>query len=144
VAKKPKILLIADDEAEVLDGLRIIFSRFVDEVRTAADGLEALAIVNAVDVTSVISDIRMPKLDGVGLIRELRERGVAVPVIFYTGHGHEELLRDVVKYGAFDFVDKPDLAGLEEVVHRALALAARGTDDAADLAAILEALQETK
>ncbi len=143
---KIQTLLIVDDEPEIIEGLKIIFSGLVGQVYTAANGLEALAVIDAQpEISCIISDIKMPKLDGVGMIREIHNRNLPIPVIFYTGHGNEELMREVAKYGAFDFVDKPDLPGLQEVVRRGLAagFSKENLEDAeADLNQMLEKLKD--
>ncbi len=118
---KIQTLLIVDDEPDLLEGLKIIFSRVVTTVYTAENGLEGLAAIKAhPNISCIISDIKMPKLDGVGMIREIHNKNLNIPVIFYTGHGNEDLMREVAKYGAYDFVDKPDLRGLQEAVRSCL------------------------
>ena len=54
-----------------------------------------------------ICDIKMPVLNGIETIKKVRLSGNEVPFIFYTGHGDETQLIEVVKYGVFDFINKP-------------------------------------
>ncbi len=142
---KNQTLLIVDDEPDILEGLKTIFSGLVTTVYTAENGLEGLAVIDAHPISCIISDIKMPKLDGVGMIREIHNRNLSIPVIFYTGHGNEDLMREVAKYGAFDFVDKPDVRGLQEVVRRGLAAGVAQenlNEDEADLSQMLDKLKD--
>ena len=64
----------------------------------------------------------MPNMNGVEVLKKVREDFPDLPFIFYTGHGSRDLMREAIKYGAFDFLDKPCLEGLEEIASRGLAL----------------------
>jgi two-component system response regulator AtoC len=118
----PGTLLIVDDEPLILRNLKITLDDCASKIFTAQNGLEALDVLKDKTIHCVICDINMPKLNGVELIKRLRSKNNDVPVIFYTGHGNRELMIEVAKYGAFDFLDKPNLDGLEEVVKRGLQL----------------------
>lgn len=113
-------LLIVDDEPLIVKNLKITLEEYAETVFTASNGLEALDILRTNSIHCVICDINMPKMTGVEVIRNLRNENNDVPVIFYTGHGNQELMREAAKYGAFDFLDKPNLDGLEEVVKKGL------------------------
>ncbi len=115
-------LLIVDDEPLLLKSLKMSLEDAADAIYTATNGIEGLAVLEKENVQCVICDINMPKMNGVEMIKEIRHRNSNVPFIFYTGHGNRELMMEVSKYGAFDFLDKPNLEGLEEVVVRGLAL----------------------
>lgn len=109
-------LLIVDDEHSIVENLQINLEDAADKIFTASDGLEALQILAKEKIHCVICDIRMPHMNGVELLQEIRKRGLEVPFIFYTGHGNIELMKEAANYGAFDFLDKPFLDGLLEVV----------------------------
>lgn len=113
-------LLIVDDELLIRKNLKITLEEYAHTIYTASDGPEALEIIKKHEVHCVICDINMPKMSGVEVIRILRSENNNVPVIFYTGHGNPELMREAALYGAFDFLDKPNLDGLEEVVKNGL------------------------
>jgi two-component system nitrogen regulation response regulator NtrX len=113
-------LLIVDDEPLILKWLRSNLEEDAGKVLTATNGLEAMAILEAEDVHCVICDINMPKLNGLDVIKRLRGFNKTLPFIFFTGHGSQDLMLEAAKYGAFDFLDKPNLDGLEEVVLRGL------------------------
>lgn len=109
-------LLIVDDEPMLLKNLKAILEEYADTVFTATNGLEAIEVLKDNKIHCIICDINMPKMNGVEVIKKVRDEKNNVPFIFYTGHGNRELMMEAAKYGAFDFLDKPQLEGLEEVV----------------------------
>ena len=113
-------LLIVDDEAIILKTLKYNLSEYADAIYTAENGIEAIKRLAEYEIHCVICDINMPKMNGVEVIKDIRKNGNDVPFIFYTGHGNHELMMEAAKYGAFDFLDKPNLDGLEEVISRGL------------------------
>lgn len=102
--------------------MKILLEDTADEIFTAENGKSGLAILKAHQVDCVVSDINMPVMNGVELLRHVREFDKSLPFIFYTGHGNRELMLEAAKLGAFDFLDKPFLDGLEDVVKRALGM----------------------
>lgn len=114
-------LLLVDDEELILEKSKILLEDLADEIYTAIDGTLALKLLECNEIHCVVCDINMPGLNGIDVIKEVRKRNIDIPFIFYTGHGSTQLMREAIKYGAFDFLDKPSLDGLEEVVQRALA-----------------------
>lgn len=109
-------LLIIDDEPFILKTLKFSLSDYADNIFTANNGKEALELIAANEIHCVVCDINMPVMNGVEVITKLREEKNDVPFIFYTGHGNNELMMEAVKFGAFDFLNKPQLEGIEEVV----------------------------
>jgi YesN/AraC family two-component response regulator len=109
-------LLIVDDEVLIVENLQLTLKESADQIFMAYNGLEALEVWEKEEVHCIICDIKMPKMTGVDLIKEIRARGSDVPFIFYTGHGNELLMKEAAKYGAFDFLDKPNLNGLIDVI----------------------------
>ena len=99
---------LIDDDAAVLDALRYYLAR--QSIRTstfqaARDFLEALDRHEQFDC--VVSDVRMPGMSGLDLMKYLNERGYAGPVILITGHGDVDMAVGAIKNGAFDFIEKP-------------------------------------
>jgi FixJ family two-component response regulator len=99
---------LIDDDAAVLDALRYYLAR--QSIRTstfqaAKEFLEALDHHEQFDC--VVSDVRMPGMSGLGLMKHLNERGYAGPVILITGHGDVDMAVGAIKNGAFDFIEKP-------------------------------------
>jgi DNA-binding NarL/FixJ family response regulator len=101
-------LALADDQALVLKGLSALLAEFAD-LEIALESLDAKLLLDALEkrpVDVIVSDIRMPGLDGIGLIRALRERGDATPVILLTTFDDSELLLRAVEAGAQGFLLK--------------------------------------
>ncbi|MBT4761317.1 MAG: response regulator [Bdellovibrionaceae bacterium] len=100
-------ILLVDDEPDILEILTGYVEEFADEVITASNGQEALALVEKQEVTVIITDISMPKMNGLDLLKTLKERGVMAPVIIVTGFGDKDAISKAWKLGAYDFLDKP-------------------------------------
>jgi FixJ family two-component response regulator len=100
-------------------------------VRSASNGNAALAVLAEVDAAVVLTDIRMPELDGVELMRELKQRDSAIEVILITGHATVETAAEAVRLGAFDYLTKPfdDLSVIGERVSAALDRVAERLDE---------------
>jgi two-component system, NtrC family, response regulator AtoC len=123
-------ILIADDEANIRRVLEAILKRDGYEVITAANGLEALAGMNR-DVHTVITDLKMPGLDGMGLLKRLSSDYPEVPVVMITAHGSVENAVEAVKLGAFDYIEKPfDQEQIRQIVAKALKTHALSRRDA--------------
>jgi len=119
-------ILVVDDEESMREFLRIMLEKEGHVVATAEDGEAGLhqAMDRAADL--VISDIRMPRLDGVGLLTRLREHGLETPVILVTAYASRDAAIQAMKEGAFDYITKPfKIDEIRLVIHRALAEAER-------------------
>jgi two-component system response regulator AtoC len=115
-----KRILIADDEINIRRVLEAILRRDGYEVVTAANGEEALAGMSR-GIHTVITDLKMPGLDGMGLLRRLSVDFPDVPVVMITAHGSVENAVEAVKLGAFDYVEKPfDQEQIRQIVAKAL------------------------
>jgi two-component system response regulator PilR (NtrC family) len=119
-------ILVVDDEAGLRDLLRILLEKEGYEVLTAGDGATGLALAMNRAPSLVISDIKMPGLDGVGLLAGLREHGFTMPVIMITAYADSESAIQAMKQGAFDYLTKPfKMDEIKLVVRRALEEAAQ-------------------
>jgi len=102
-------LLIADDEAIIRQGLLSI--KWVDigvyVVAAVDNGLEAIEILQSEIVNVVLTDIRMPGLDGIGLARFIFEQGLCAEVILLSGYSDFEYARSGIKYNVLDYILKP-------------------------------------
>jgi DNA-binding NtrC family response regulator len=117
---KPKVLVV-DDKASMRDMLSMALSAKGMEVQQAPDGQKALEMATATDYDAIISDLKMPKLDGLGLLRALGDKGEPPPFIMITAHGSVRDAVEAMSLGAADFIEKPfDLAELEFKVERAI------------------------
>jgi DNA-binding NtrC family response regulator len=102
----PTVLIVDDEKnirATLARGLRLEGYR----AEEAADGVDALAALESGGIDVVLADMQMPRLDGLGLLEAMRDRGIAVPTIVLTAHGSIERAVRAVKLGAFDFIEKP-------------------------------------
>jgi len=105
-SEKPIVHVIDDDEA-VRDVLAFQLGSAGIEVRTYGSAAAFLKIVPTVQAGCIITDVRMPDLSGIDLLRRLRELQVAVPVIVITAHGDIPLAVEAMRIGAVDFLEKP-------------------------------------
>ena len=128
------IALIDDDHA-VLDSLRLYFAR--QKVETSCfDNAEAFlaAVRQSESFDCVVSDVRMPGVSGLDLVRQLNARGFARPIILITGHGDIDMAVSAIKLGAFDFIEKPfDENRLLTAIRQAVERSRQQTNDAAEL-----------
>ena len=101
-----KRVLVADDEMNMRRVLEAILRREGYEVVTAANGADAFAAMSR-NIHTVITDLKMPGLDGMGLLRKLQTDYPEVPVVMITAHGSVENAVEAVKLEAFDYLEKP-------------------------------------
>src|SRR5216110_2169586 len=100
-------ILVVDDEAPVREVLTEYFATEGYAVEAATSGLEALSAVRGGRADLVLLDVRMPGLDGVQVLRRIRELDDSVPVIMVTANEDVGLAKETLKLGAFDYVAKP-------------------------------------
>ena len=104
--RKTKVLIV-DDEPAIREVLEMILQEWGYEVRLASDGAEAKDTVEGYEPDIVISDVVMPQLSGLDLLRALKAGNPARPVILVTAHASIDLAVESMKQGAQDFVTKP-------------------------------------
>jgi two-component system response regulator (stage 0 sporulation protein F) len=118
-------ILVVDDEAPVREVLAEYFATEGYAVESAGSGLEALTVIRGGRADLVLLDVRMPGLDGVQVLRRIRELNEHVPVIMVTANEDVGLAKETLKLGAFDYVAKPfDFDYLDRAVHKMLTAAA--------------------
>ncbi|MEM9456143.1 MAG: sigma-54 dependent transcriptional regulator [Myxococcota bacterium] len=121
---RPRILLV-DDEVNIRRVLGALLKQAGFEVHAEPDGEAALGRVSSAPsgtFDAVISDIRMPRMDGMALLRALTEEDPGLPVIMLTAHGSVDLAVEALKAGAFDFLEKPfEQEQVKSVLTKALA-----------------------
>jgi len=103
----PLSLLLVDDEEGIRTVLALLLTDMGCAVRTAASGAEALAMVRADPPSVVLTDVRMPGMDGIDLLRAVKAEFPGVEVLVLTGHGDMELAVSSLRFGAGDFLTKP-------------------------------------
>ncbi len=104
--KSAKILVV-EDESNERSGLAELLRAWGYEAETAADGAEALEKVSAFNPAVILSDLRMPRLTGMDLLRQLRDAQSGAAFIILTGQGTVEEAVEATKLGAFNFLEKP-------------------------------------
>jgi DNA-binding NtrC family response regulator len=100
-------ILIADDEKQITTGLSAILADEGYEVDVADDGQRALDRLSADSYAVVLADLKMPKIDGIALLKEMRARGLPTEFIMITGQGSTELAIEAIRHGAADYIEKP-------------------------------------
>jgi len=118
----PIHIALIDDDPAVLDSLQLYFGRQQIKTtcfETAEAFTAALELPGRFDC--IVSDVRMPGVSGIDLVRQLNARGLRTPIILITGHGDIDMAVSAIKAGAFDFIEKPFdetrlLASIQEAV----------------------------
>jgi two-component system nitrogen regulation response regulator NtrX len=100
-------VLVVDDEAAIRDSLRMILEYEGYRVEEASSGREALARASDRPWNAMFLDVKMPEMDGLEVLKALRERGVDLPVVVISGHGDVATAVEATRRGAFDFLEKP-------------------------------------
>src|SRR5947209_18105518 len=114
-------VLVVDDDASTREVFAELLQRWGYDVEQTGDGHDALKITAERHPDVIISDLVMPKLDGLALVRALREEHPDTPVLIITGKGTIDAAVEAVREGVFDFVEKPlDPARLKVILQRAL------------------------
>src|ERR1700675_4691915 len=115
-------ILVADDDPSALEGLRLLLSAWGYEVETASNGRAALDKASVVRPEAVITDLRMPIMDGLQLLGALRHAEPSLPVIVITGLGDTVSFHRAAEQGAYAYLRKPvDAVKLKSVLVSALA-----------------------
>ncbi len=116
-----KQILVVDDEPNLRRVLRAQLERDGYDVHTAEDGEQALALLHEHHIDLVITDLRMPKLDGMELLRRITALEDAMPVVMITAHGTVDTAVEALKMGAFDYITKPfDQEDVRTIVRKAV------------------------
>ena len=114
-------ILIIDDEKAICNTLKEILVYEKYEVEIANDGAEGIRKVESGNFDLVLSDIKMPKMDGIEVLLRLQELNPDLPVVMISGHGTIDTAVDALKKGAYDYISKPpDLNRLLVTVRNAL------------------------
>lgn len=117
----PQRILVVDDDADHLSVVSSILEESGYQVERAADAEQALSRVHAFDPALVLTDLRLPGMDGVELLERVREGMEEVEVIVMTGHEDMTSAIRAMRAGAFDYVVKPiEVESLQELVSRCL------------------------
>lgn len=119
-SKKEKIF-IADDEEYIVDGLVALLDEMGFHVDTAGDGAEAMQILKSTAYALVLADLKMPGLDGLQLLAEIKKHELLTEVIIITGKGSIDTAVKAMKNGAYDYLTKPvEPERLRSIIPKAL------------------------
>lgn len=146
---KPRHILVVDDEKNQRDILQLILIGERDEagnplydVKAASSAQEALRLFKQSRFDLVLTDLKMHGMDGIGLLNELTQIDSSVPVILMTAHGSIDSVKEALRGGAFDYLQKPlDRASLLEVVSNAVA-SMRAVDE--EIIGVSDAMERVK
>src|SRR5580698_5914030 len=126
-----KQVLIVDDEPNLRKILSAQLSRDGYDVLTAEDGEQGLAQLREHHIDLIITDLKMPRVDGMTLLKRALEEEPEIPVVMITAHGTIDTAVEALKRGAFDFVTKPfDKDEVRQIVGKALKTRELGGADA--------------
>src|SRR5664279_4322052 len=101
------VVHLIDDDDGVRQAVAFLLTTSGFAVRVYESAAAFLEALPTVQPGCIVTDVRMPEMDGLELQRQLKQRGVALPVIVVTGHGDVPLAVEAMKAGAIDFIEKP-------------------------------------
>ena len=115
---KPLILAV-DDEENIRNLITYTFEEHNLEVMTAENGKAAITILENNPIDVIITDLLMPTMTGLALIREMKKRKSAIPIIIITAYGNTEMVKEIIAEGVFRLIEKPlDFDILVPIVQR--------------------------
>ncbi|RMF85603.1 MAG: response regulator [Nitrospinota bacterium] len=134
-------ILVVDDEPEIREILKEMLTTMGYEVAEAADGQAAFALTREGNFDLILTDLQMPRMSGLELVRRVKERFPLLPVVAITGVPSLDVAVEVMKQGASDFITKPfHFAHMEHVLARLI----RERDLLLENKALSEALEQQK
>jgi two-component system, LuxR family, response regulator FixJ len=107
VTSSNSLVHVIDDDDAVRDSVAFLLRSARIDVRTYDSATAFLEATSGGGTGCIVTDVRMPGMSGVDLLRQLKARGSAIPVIVITGHGDIQLAVEAMKSGAADFLEKP-------------------------------------
>ena len=143
MADRGKVYVIDDDEA-MRDSLDFLLGSAGFQVALFVSAHHFLDTLSGIDFGCVVSDIRMPGIDGIELLKRLKANHSVLPVVIMTGHGDVPLAVETMKLGAVDFLEKPfeddGLIGMIDVALRQTEASARNEAATLEIASRIETL----
>jgi DNA-binding NtrC family response regulator len=100
-------ILLIDDERAIRRALREILEFENCQVHEAESGVQALQLLEQSSFDLIFSDIKMPHMDGIELLEQIKKKNLETPVVMISGHGNVDTAVGAIKLGAFDFIEKP-------------------------------------
>jgi len=121
VLTRPVTILIVDDEVHFCQILGKVLATGGYDVRTATSGAQAIDIVRKEPVGLTLLDLRLPDIDGIRVLQELKKIDEGIVVIMMTAYGALDTAREAMLWGAYDYITKPvDLEFLNHVIREGL------------------------
>lgn len=121
MAKNTPHILVVDDEKDTCLLLSQVLEKEGYDVDTASSGKEALSILKKKKINLVITDLKMPEMDGLTFLREARKLKSKAKFIMMTAYGEIETYLDAINLGAFDYLNKPmEISDVRIAVKKAL------------------------
>jgi DNA-binding NtrC family response regulator len=105
--KTPSYIMLVDDEEDFVEMLSLRLKETGENVAAAHSGSQCLDILDKSEIDVIILDIKMPGMDGIETLKEIKKRYPLIEVIMLTGHGTIETAIEGMRLGAFDFLLKP-------------------------------------
>ncbi len=137
------VVHIVDDDPAVRNSLRFLLRTSGYEAATYASGPELLSQAGELRPGCVLTDVRMPEMNGIELVRRLKELGVPHPVIVMTGHADVPLAVEAMRAGVVDFIEKPfDDEALLTSIQSAMAQNAASAGEDAEIGDIRSRLEQ--
>jgi len=100
-------ILLAEDEENVRESFKKVLLLYVNEVYTAKNGEEAFELYNKHQPNIIITDIKMPKLNGLEFIKKIREKNSEIPIIVTSAYADQDFLLESIKLSLVEYVIKP-------------------------------------
>lgn len=114
-------LLVIDDEKSILDLLSVVFEKEGYAVKTSLSATRAVEFMNNEDFDMIITDIKMPRMNGMELLRHVRQKRPDIPIVMITAYGTIKQAVEALKAGAMDYIVKPfDVEELKIIVAQGL------------------------
>ena len=136
-----KKILLVDDEKDIREIVNLALADMGYQVLEAEDGEKALRIFQKAQPPIVLTDIKMPNMDGIELLQKIKRENPETEVVMITGHGDMDLAIKSLKYEATDFITKPiNVNVLEIALQRACDRITRNRAAAISLAATMKLL----
>lgn len=121
MTNKSKILIV-DDEIGILEALSYFLKEEGYEVETAVNGKEAFAKILSLNFDGVVSDLMMPEMDGLTLIKNVRAENIVIPFLFLSGHADSDDEQQMINYGTYKLIHKPDLGQVPKALRSLLSI----------------------
>lgn len=120
---RAKKILLIDDESDIRECVQLLVARSGNyEFEHASDGAEGLQKILNGNYDCVVTDIKMPGMDGVSMLKKVRAAGKNIPILFISAFADEEFEYKVVDYGAVKLINKVDIKHVAKSVKEALVI----------------------